>query len=505
MITLEDKDTLQEVQVDAAEVQNAAKLDPDFLAALAMPEVFVYMWPPVFKAVWAWLLDAFTLTRAFPKLALGLPRGFGKTTLVKLLVLYIILFTNRKFILIISATATHAENIISDISDMLDEINIRQAFGDWRAGVETDNAAVKKFGFRGRNIIIAGLGAGGSVRGLNLKNARPDVMIFEDIQTREQADSQVVSDDLYKWFLGTALKAKSPLGCLTLFVANMYPTPHSILKKLKHNPHWTKFIAGGLIYDENSEIISLWENLQPKAQLLAEYASDEAAGHPEIFYSEVLNDEHASVNNLLDFNKIPAFDLEDGDIPQASYIIIDPSGDKVNSDAVSLGYFEVHNNRSYAMELVEGRFSPLETIRQALILCRKWNSVSVFIESNAYQATLKFWCDFVCKQMGIEGITFLEVYSGSRSKNSRILDMFKELAKGDIRLHPRTREQVRSQVNGFRPLKANNVDGILDLLGYATKIMVQYESYLSSLTIIGEQAFDALEAGLYTEQMNSSF
>lgn len=503
--TAESLDSLAEVRVNSADVQTAAKNDPDFLSAMAMPSIFVYLWPPVFKAIWAWLLDAVSKSRSFLKLAIGLPRGFGKTTLIKLFVLFIILFTNRKFILIISNTATLAENIVADIAMMLDELNIKQTFGNWRVGVETDNVTLKKFGFRGRNIIIAGIGQGGSVRGLNIHNERPDIIIFEDIQTKEQAESQVVSEDMYKWMLGTAMKAKSPKGCLTVFIANMYPTPHSILKKLKANPYWDKFIAGGLIHDETGDIISLWEELQPRDQLLAEFAADEAAGHPEIFYSEVMNDEHASVNNLLDFNKLPEFDLEEGDIPQASYVIIDPSNDKANSDAVSLGYFEVHNLKPYAWKIVEGRFSPLETIRQALILCRQYSCKLVAIESNAYQATLKFWCDFVCKQMGIEGIYFVEIYSGTRSKNSRILDAFKELKEGKLRIHPDAREQVRHQVNGFRPLKPNNVDGILDLLAYASKVMNQYENILSTLTPIGEQAFDAQSNEVYSELANSAF
>ena len=72
-----------------------AKSDPDFLAALCMPEIATYAWPPVFRAVWFWLLETVHKERNFDKLALGLPRGFGKSTVVKLFILYVILFTDR--------------------------------------------------------------------------------------------------------------------------------------------------------------------------------------------------------------------------------------------------------------------------------------------------------------------------------------------------------------------------------------------------------------------------
>ncbi|MNB92243.1 hypothetical protein D3C87_725640 [compost metagenome] len=483
------------------EVAELAKQEPDFLAGLAMPEVFEYCWPPVFLAVWAWLREQVDLDRAFQLLALGLPRGFGKTTVVKLFILYCVLFTNRQFILIMSATATLAENIISDVADMLDERNIKQVFGDWNLGLEKNTNAVKKFGFRGRNIIIAGLGAGGSVRGLNMKNARPDVMIFEDVQSRESADSQEVSDKLYKWMLGTAMKAKSPKGCLTLFIGNMYPTPHSILKKLKANPNWIKFIAGGIL--ENGQ--SLWEELQPIRQLLKEYQNDVASGHPEIFHSEVLNDENAAVNNLVDFSRIKPYPYEDDDIHQGNFIIIDPSNDKTNSDSISTCYFEMFEGLPAVKEIDEGRYSPGDAIMLSIQMALKHNCSLVVIEANAYQYSLKYWSEFVCRQLGIVGINFVPIYSGKLSKNSRILTMFKSYANGEILIHPTCEAQVKSQIISFNPLKTNNVDGILDCLTYAPRVVEEMAEFIKISTIEGQQEFAAISADEQSVQANSPF
>jgi hypothetical protein len=492
---------LTEAGFDQAEVAEIAKQEPDFLAAMAMPEVFEYCWPPVFIAVWAWLREQVDLDRAFQLLALGLPRGFGKTTVVKLFILYCVIFTNRKFILIMSATATLAENIISDVADMLDERNIKQVFGDWNVGLEKNTNAVKKFGFKGRNIIIAGLGAGGSVRGLNMKNARPDVMIFEDVQSRESADSKEVSDKLYKWMLGTAMKAKSPRGCLTLFIGNMYPTPHSILKKLKANPNWIKFIAGGIL--ENGT--SLWEELQPLVQLMKEYQNDVASGHPEIFHSEVLNDENAAVNNLVDFSLVPPYPLQDDDIHQGNFIIIDPSNDKENSDSVTTSYFEMFDGLPVVKEIDEGRYSPGEAIMVSIQMALRNNCSLVVIEANAYQYSLKYWSKFTCAQMGIIGINFVPIYSGKLSKNSRILTMFKSYVKGEILIHPKCEAQVKSQIISFNPLKTQNVDGILDCLTYAPRVIDEMGEFIKISTIEGQQEFAAISTDEQSVQANSPF
>jgi hypothetical protein len=483
-------DNLQQVGVSTEEIQQAAKADLDFLAALIMPTVFKFCFPPVYKeGVWPWLLDFVHQKRTFPQLALGLPRGFGKTTLMKVFLVYCILFTDRKFIAIIASTAKKAENILSDVMDGLEEPNIRAAFGDWKLGVEKDTQTLKKFGFRGRNIIIAAAGAETDVRGLNIKNERPDVILMDDIQSKECAKSPVQSENLEDWLVSTLMKAKSPMGCMFLFVANMYPTKLSILRKLKSNPTWLKFIAGGInIHGE-----SLWEELQPIKQLTAEFENDLAMGRPDVFYSEVLNDENISANNLIDLSKLPAVPHADGDIPGGNFIIIDPATDKLGSDAVSVGYFEIHDAKPIMMEMEEGRFSPGETIRKALTFALTHNCRLIACEANAYQYSLLYWFDFICEQMGIQGIEAVPIYSGSRAKNARILEMFKAYAAGEFFVHNACRLEVHMQITQFNPMKRDNTDGLLDLLTYAPRVVQEFGEYVISGNIIETQEFDALE------------
>lgn len=479
----------QEASFQADQVHELAKTSLDFLGALAAPLVFKFCFPPVFLAVWNWLIDWINKPRSFPQLALGLPRGFGKTTVIKLFVLWCILFTNKKFILIISHTASLAENIVHDIAAFLDEPNIKKIFGDWALGRTKDTQDEKHFGFRGRNIVLKGIGAGSSLRGINVNNMRPDIMIFEDIQSREDADSEKISNDLETWMLGTAMKAKSPDGCMFLFIANMYPTKWSLLRKLKANPKWTKFIAGGILADGTS----LWEELQPIEQLFSEFENDLAAGKAEIFYSEVLNDENAAANNLVDYSKVPPCNIGREEPFAGNYVIIDPSGMKRKSDETAVGYFEVHSEKPVLMEVTSGKLSPADTIRQALKYCLTNNCRLVAIESVAYQASLCYWFDFICQQLGITGIECVEIYPGGFSKISRILAMFKMYQAGDILVNAPVRSQVHAQMSSFNPLKDNNQDDILDLLVYAPKVL---EAYPEQVVASGElvlQESDAMD------------
>lgn len=500
-----DAEPVQDVSISATEAQEAARNSLDFLAGLALPTIFRYFFPDVFQQMWAWLLSFVHQDRTFPQLAIGLPRGFSKTTFVKLFCLYAILFTKRTFILVCAANEKKAVAIVADICDFLDEPNIKKLFGDWRVGLEKDEQILKKFGFRGRNIILAA-GTVSTVRGLNIKHLRPDVMIFDDIQSREDADSETVSKQIETDMYGTAMKAKSPHGCMFIFIGNMYPTKWSLLRRLKSNPEWVKFIAGGIVQRADGSPASLWEELQPLTQLLKEFQNDLSSGRPEIFYAEVLNDENASVNLLIDTSKIPHCPFENdfiGGQHQGNFIIIDPSNDKHNSDAVSLGYFEIWDGKPVAREIIEGRLSPGDSIKESLKLCFKYNCSLVCVESNAYQYSYLYWSNYICQQMGIIGITFAEIYSGHRSKNSRILDMFKQLMAGEQWISDAVRLQVFNQVTSFNPVKTNNVDGILDLVTYAPKVLEIYGEYIASHLTLQLQDFNSIP--IRSEMETSSF
>lgn len=495
----------QEVSLETKEIVSAARANLDFFAALTIPTIFRYLFPPLFHSIWALLIDLANKLRDFTAIAIGIPRGFGKTMLVKLFILYCIIFTHKRFILVVCGTQLKANNIISDIQGMLDESNILKVFGNWRLGSITDRLDLKRFGFRGRNIILMGAGAGSDIRGMTLENERPDIIVFDDIQSKEDSESETVSMALEKWLYGTAMKAKSPHGCLFIFIANMYPSKWSLLRRIKQNPSWTKFIVGGILASGES----LWEELQPLTQLHAEYERDFAAGYPEIFFSEVLNDDNLLVNRAIDTAKIPYNPYQGEELYQGSFIIIDPANDKVNSDYVAVIYCEVFDGAVVVAECYEERLSPSSTIDLAISIALRRNCRLIAVESNAYQYSLLHWFSVITEQRGIVGLNCVDVYSGRVSKNSRILSTFKELVPTTMNPAPtiflslRCRAQIITRIVQFNPLKTNNVDNLLDCLTYIPTVISSYSEFImSALT------FDLMESSpstVLTEAENCTF
>ena len=456
------------------EVIALSKLDMDMLAGLALPDTFTLTFPPIFKSLWTLITDAAQTSGDFTKVALGLPRGFGKTAVIKLFALYIILHTKRKFVLITGANQSKAENILADVMMLLSEPNIIKVFGDYRHTVEMKRADLVKFTLFGKTTIIAALGSGGDPRGLNIKFARPDVIIMDDIQSRENSMSKTQSNTLRDWMFATLMKTKAPTGCLYTYIGNMFPSENCILRELKESPDWISFIVCVILAYCNS----LWEDLHSKEQLLKDFEQDIRANNAHFFLSEMLNDPSTEAKTGFDFRLLTPWQTNyDTELPDGKFIVIDPSGRTMRSDDCVIGLFEERNNVPWLVKFVAGKFSPKETIEHALDLAMEYSVPLIAIENVAYQDTLLFWFEETIKTFGIEGVTVVPVNRGGESKLVAILRMFRQLqaAETELGLHPSVRSDVIFQIREYDPDKSNNKDDLLDVLAYAPKVLQTYK------------------------------
>ncbi len=473
-----------EANVSRNDAIEGSRTNLNVLAMLCVPEIFKYLFPPIFLALWQWITANLAIEKGMQRLAIGLPRGFGKTIFLKLIVVYTILFTDRKFVLVVCNTEQLAENFIADVIDVLDSPNIRALFGNWRNTVEKETLHLKKFHFRGRPVILAAIGAGSSPRGLNIKFVRPDFIIMDDMQSKEQAESAIESIRSMSWMMGTLMKTNDPERCLYVFVGNMYPYPGSILKKLKAASTWLSFITAAILEDGQS----IWPELKPVEVLLSELENDTELGHPEIFYAEVMNDENAGSKHGLDITLIkdaPDYLLDDQ--APAGFVVIDPSAGKKKSDDLAIGAFLVHEfagaMKPVFRELRAGKFDPKESVKQALTLAMVWQIRTIFVEGVAYQSTLAYWIDFWAKEFGLNDFQILEVYPKAGSKNARIYNTLKTMAKenpdnAEILVHKSVRSRFVAQAQMWNPLKTDNVDDVLDLPTYCHQIMLEHGANL---------------------------
>lgn len=463
-----------------AEVIELAKNDFNFFAALCLPEVMQFEFPAEYVAL-SELVEQVALAsdRKDYNFAIGLPRGHAKTTWAKIFTAWCFCFTSRSYALISSSNEGKAQSFIGDVARILKSPNLTALFGSYEEGAEKDSAGLKVFTYRGRTRILHAVGAKGDPRGYNIDFKRPDIQICDDIQSRENAKSDAESASLLEWYLSTFYLTKAPTGVLHLYIGNTFPYKGCILSKLRKDPNYTSFVVGALL--ANGE--ALWPELNSVEKLKDDLRRLIAAGKAEIFFSELMNDDKSTVAIGFDYSKMAQWEPLDSEPPQAGFIVIDVAGDRKDSDDTAIGACLIYDSFTlpHFREVIADKLSPLETIKSAIKMALKYNIQAIFIESVAYQSSLLFWANFVCKQAGIEGFKFYPIHPRRAPKNVRIMDSIRALQNGELILHEDVTYHAQNQIADFDATKTDNKDDILDLLDYMREIPQKESSKISLL------------------------
>ena len=454
-------------EITIEEAKENCKTDLNFLSRFCIEDIHEDDYPEFYSEIWFFVIQKifevkYTLHAIF-RFALGLPRGHAKTTLSKLLVVYGILFGLFDFVLIVGSSEPRAQDILDDINAILGGSNVRKTFGDWNhpRAIERDTREVKIRNFLGREIILAAVGVGTSLRGINIRNRRPGFILMDDVQSKENDDSPPERERIIRWILSTLLKARDPKHCFVLFIGNMY-SEQCILKQLQNHRQWTSLITGAILADGTA----LWPALHPLNNLLDEYEHDAALGKADIWFSEIMNDPQSLTQSLFPEGTIPDCPFaEDTELEiQASYVTIDPAGFRSDSDENVVVTHYIVADTPMVVDIRAGVWDPEKTILEALDAATIHKSTHIGVESVAYQQTLKFWMELYIKRMQIEDfIKVVEMHPGMASKESRIRVWVSNVLESNYYiLRQLDKALILWQGIRYRKGKKENQDDILD-------------------------------------------
>ena len=284
-----------EVVLSIEEIYARGRVDINFFASLCIPEVCVYELPVFYLGCFQLLMQRNPgQIGKLLRFALGLPRGHAKTTFIKVLICWMIVYDEAQFILIVCANADLAQLLLADIHDILSSDNITAVYGDWLGGLSINSADTKKSRYHNKAVSIVARGWEGGIRGINLKHARPDVIFCDDVQTKKNSESLTDSANLLSTLVGTIFKAVSPRGNrLIIYVGNMY-SDNCVLGKLKKNPYWISLVTGAILEDGQP----LWPELFSLEDLMEGYYHDESLGMSHVWFAEVMNDPTSTAQNI---------------------------------------------------------------------------------------------------------------------------------------------------------------------------------------------------------------
>lgn len=467
---LEDRHFITVTQKDA---YARGAVDFNFFSGLMIPDVCTDEWPPIFLAMWTLLTTRTEESMGkVLRFALGLPRGFAKTTFIKLVICWLIAYDKVTYMLIVAATEDLASNILGDINEMLSSDNAEAVYGKWHDQLITNNSREKVCYYHGRRVKLYGLGAFSSVRGIAKDNQRPDFILCDDMQTKENDESEADSLRLRKWFTMTLLKCISPRGDRVIaYLGNMY-SEQCILYQLKIMKEWTTLITGAIL--ANGE--SLWPSLHPLESIIESFFHDEQLGMADDWYAEIMNDPRAASTKLLTAPlPIPPADVFEC-APSGAFITIDPAGFRKASDDNVIVAHELRGEDLCVAKMEGGNLNPEEVVLTAIEMALDFRASVIGVEATGYQQTLCFWLDKYLSNMNLhESIIVVELSPHGRAKESRIREQIAEFTNERYWI---LREEDRNIYSWYAHLykvgKRDNRDDWLDAPAYGLDVRREY-------------------------------
>lgn len=503
----------QEYAYNASQVVEQMQVSLDYLAGVLLPEECTEDYPDIHQMVYELITDGLQSLQKYQRYAIALPRGHAKTQLVKFLILYTILFTSIRYVMVVANSVSMSESIIDDCMDMLDSDNVVKLFGDFRTGIIEDNQKRKIFRYRGREIILKPMGIGSSLRGTNIRNRRPEFIICDDLQSLEEARSPEVGKRQLQWFLGTLLKARSYQHCMVLYVGNMYPDVEigdkgsgvytCILRNLQLSPEWRTIVTGGILADGTA----LWEAVIGKEELLSDLAMDASMGQADVWFAEVQNDPNAKSDRLLDLDAVPSYPYENaaseleeetgvsirstGELIVGKFIMIDPSLGKKTSDRQVVALCHCYDFKTPVVrKFFIHQGSAPSLVEFVLKLAIEHEVPLVCSEAYGYQESLLQWFGFIAENLNIDGVMFLPIkrsgMTGKLQKNRAIVAGFKHLIQTDLVLHPDAKSVYQSEAQIFDATVAEGQsDDVLDTAEYCYRVFHEYSTEWLMMPTLG--------------------
>ncbi len=215
----------------------------------------------------SFILNEMTFNRRGTKFALAAPRGSAKSTLVTLqYAAYCICYHIEPYIVIASSTAEQAETYLSHIKAELtqNERLLRDFSEVCEFGRKPGPPRWKQNEIITRNDVkVTALGSGQQIRGRRHKQYRPSLIILDDIEGGDEAQTPDGYYKLHDWLTKSVLKAgDTPTNAIFLGTIHHYNSLLAQFTDPKANTGWLKKIYRSVIaWSAHPELWETWENI----------------------------------------------------------------------------------------------------------------------------------------------------------------------------------------------------------------------------------------------------
>lgn len=454
---------VQAVQVDIAALRHALEHDREMFFQFFLHDKLTLPVPQFHMDIFDMLIHV-----VVDKFALAVPRGHAKTTIVKLAVVWLFLFSVHRFVVYCSNTTTVAKDECRDIINFLESENFIAVFGrvEWEKKNESDGLYI--FWLRDKRCILRALGANQQVRGLNIDNQRPEILVADDAEDDENTATPAQRNKFWRWVFGPLFKACARHS-KKIWIGNLVSAT-CILDYFCNSEHWASVKYGCI--KANGE--PLWPEMFSLEYLRNDFKEYCDAGMQSKWFAEMMNLPVPEGMGLIQAGEILYKERRTpGDI-SFGFITVDPAFSKKttadNSAIVVHGFCEGHWQ---VVDYMVGKLGLFELFAAVYRLALHWKVRVIGIESVQAQAALITMFAHMFIERGMHGYEVLPLMAGGVRKTERIMAWCALLKDHTYTLNEGDAEVV-SQLMMFDPTKDNNSDDLIDACAYGPQVIAQY-------------------------------
>lgn len=376
--------------------------------------------PPFHKELWE------LFCREDKQVAAAAPRGHAKSTAIThAFTLASVLFRERKFVVIVSATEAQSVNFLGDIKrELIENADLRELFGVKKLVKDVETDCIVQFD-DGEEFRVIAKGSEQKLRGLKWRGKRPDLVIGDDLEDDEQVLNKDRRDKFRRWFFGALVPALSKEGIIRIVGTILHFD--SLLEGLLNNSAWVskRYRA----HNEDFSFI-LWPELWSEERLRAKRQELTEMGIPESYAQEYLN--HPIDESTAFFNRGDLIDVKDPEENLTYYFGVDlavSTAQRADFTAIAV----VGVNPTGKLKLVDmrrGRWDALTTIEELFEAYQRYKPETVVIERGAIEKAIG---PFLYAEMNKRGIFMnLRPETPTKDKLSRARGLQARMRAGSV-------------------------------------------------------------------------
>jgi predicted phage terminase large subunit-like protein len=339
--------------------------------------------------------------------AIFAPRGFSKSTTLKVYCIDEIVERRQSYIIYVSSSYSKATEQFEGLISILKDQRLQVIKG---YTIIKQNSTEVEIRFQdGTTSKIEAVGQGADILGKNYNGTRPGLILIDDLEELDQAKSVQRTNALQNWMFTTLIPTLPSLKEGKVRYIGTILTKNSLANRIKTNARdeegqqvfsdWTVHLYQALQEDK-----SIWEERHPTESLKQEQQT-----RPRQFAANYMNaplDEVSGIvsREMLNYFQLSHFNFSSIKAAYAHFDLNVETKDKSDYFAgVLLG--RDSENKIYVLDIIHTKLNALEQADAIINFWVKWTArvplQQISIDGVAYQRTLKPWIDQEARRKGI--------------------------------------------------------------------------------------------------------